>query len=471
MVNAGRSFQLAALLLAAVSSHSVLADFPAWQIGDTADHDITAPVTLDVIDAQATAARRTEESLKTAMIFRGYTSVTNTMVVKFGAAFDESRSNFLAGLQQQFHQPALDAAEVKSPAFTEFVEAFNENNPKLPVSPAIASQWAQGEGLEPLKGDYAGKLLLATRRPVTLDILPAGFEPAGTVRLVPVRVAKEPLTLEQAQRRGKLVTHTNFITVTQLRSQFRRDFSPDDQNFARALANFIHPNCDVDTNLTTEARERATAPIVVAYHYDAGQLIVRRGQKVDSRIQATLQRLAETTAATLPRVTPAASPAPAAAVPVAQANPRSDLVWWWGAVPAVLILAAAVWIWKRKTKPAGQLMPLQPVAPAVLPAELAPQLVQILKTAVVQELAAQRQELLQTQHTAAAEVVRLMQRLNELHAPMQDRLGAYERRIQELEMELTLRKEENRELLKMKIELLRQQLEAERVVSRQTGFN
>ena len=66
--------------------------------------------------------------------------------------------------------------------------------------------------------------------------------------------------------------------------------------------------------------------------------------------------------------------------------------------------------------------------------------------------------------------MRLMHRLNELHAPLQNRLNAYESRIQELERELAARTEENRELLKLKIDLLRQQLEAERVPSR-VNFN
>jgi len=97
---------------------------------------------------------------------------------------------------------------------------------------------------------------------------------------------------------------------------------------------------------------------------------------------------------------------------------------------------------------------------------LAPLLAQAVKEAEVQELAAQRRELLRAQENAAMEMVALIRRLDSLQAPLQERMRAYESRIQELEKELAARTEENQELLKLKIEMLRRQLETERVSNR-----
>ena len=97
---------------------------------------------------------------------------------------------------------------------------------------------------------------------------------------------------------------------------------------------------------------------------------------------------------------------------------------------------------------------------------LAPLLAQAVKEAVVQELAVQRRELLRVQESAALELVSLIRRLDALQTPLQDRMRAYETRIQELEKELAARTEENQELLKLKIEMLRHQLETERVRNR-----
>lgn len=99
-------------------------------------------------------------------------------------------------------------------------------------------------------------------------------------------------------------------------------------------------------------------------------------------------------------------------------------------------------------------------------ADLAPHLAQALKEALVQELASQRKELLQAQQIATAEIAQLTHHLDELKAPIQERLRSYEMRIQELEKELSARTEENRELLKLKIEMMRHQLEVERTRNR-----
>jgi len=109
-------------------------------------------------------------------------------------------------------------------------------------------------------------------------------------------------------------------------------------------------------------------------------------------------------------------------------------------------------------------------AQAVVGASRAPPLAQALKEALVQELAGQRRELLQAQQIAALEIATLVHRLDELQTPLHERLRAYEMRIQELEKELTVRNEENRELLKLKIEMIRRQIEAERAAPR-LGFN
>jgi hypothetical protein len=93
---------------------------------------------------------------------------------------------------------------------------------------------------------------------------------------------------------------------------------------------------------------------------------------------------------------------------------------------------------------------------------LAPQMVEALKDAVVQELAAQRRELLAAQEAATAELAAIARRLEAVQAPLLERLRAYEQRVAELEAELNLQSKENRELLKMKIEMLREQVAAER---------
>jgi len=104
-------------------------------------------------------------------------------------------------------------------------------------------------------------------------------------------------------------------------------------------------------------------------------------------------------------------------------------------------------------------------------ASLAPHLMDALKDAVVQELAEQRRELLAGQQTAAAELTELARRLEAVQTPLMERLRTYEKRITELEQDLADQSKENRELLKLKIDLLRRQIETERAATTRINFN
>jgi hypothetical protein len=56
----------------------------------------------------------------------------------------------------------------------------------------------------------------------------------------------------------------------------------------------------------------------------------------------------------------------------------------------------------------------------------------------------------------------LEQRLEQLHTPLQERITAYEKRIDELEKDLAAKGEENRELLGARIFVAKQRLILER---------
>ena len=101
---------------------------------------------------------------------------------------------------------------------------------------------------------------------------------------------------------------------------------------------------------------------------------------------------------------------------------------------------------------------------------LAPHLVESLKSAVVKELANQRRELIAAQQAATAELAELARRLEAVQTPLLERLRIYEQRVQELEWELADQSRENRELLKLKIDMLREKIESERSVNR-LNFN
>jgi len=500
-------------------------DLAAYHIGDTADEDLTASVPLDVIDPDATDARKTEEALQTPAIFRSYPDVTNEVETEFLAAFAGARAGFSNDVKKAAEQWVLDGRTNAPPDIAKLTAAFNAKNKILPISPALAGLWARGDSGLAVQTTLVERLREAMRRPIRADELPAGFAIGETVRLVPSGNADENVTLNDAEQRGKIATSASLATLSRARAVLLNAFPADEQSTARAMAAFLKPDCALDENLTQQSRARQIGRLAVTAHYDAGQMIVRRGETIDAKAKAALDQLndkilpgqlnrqiaAERDRAQQEqeqaqreheqaqreheqaqreheqaqqaenlaqqehqRALKVQDQAAAGAQNLALKIHRRDE--WLLAALAGISAVTLLMFWKTARR--RRQISLLPVRAenfpaqnqAAIPAHFAPQLTQILKEAVVQGLAAQRGELLKAQQAAAEEIAGLVRRLDELKSPMQERLRAYEMQIQKLEAALAERNEENRELLKLKIEMTRRQLETERAQNR-AGFN
>ena len=243
---------------------------------------------------------------------------------------------------------------------------------------------------------------------------------------------------------------------------------------------------------------------MVAEYYAAGQTIAAKGSVVDQKIKAALDVLQEASAAALAAAAPtheSSEPqialgmdkpaladqikpphtsestniqsAALALQPASQPGKKQlhlSYASWLMTGTAFALAIVAIVIGRSRLR-RGQVLRATPVARDLevveldyshrLQTELAPQLVQIVRQAFVQELAGQRRDLLVAQQTAAAEVIRLVHRMDALQVVMQERLQTYETQIRNLESELTARTEENRQLIRLKIQMIRHQVESE----------
>lgn len=526
-------FGLLILTVSLACVSAVAKDPAAYQAGDVADADIKATVALDVIDAQATAALKSSEALKTPAIFESYPGATNEMTRAFVTAFSNARIDFVDEIQRTYQQSILTNGAIESPDFGYFVTAFDTKYKTFPITMSLAAAWARGGNGEIEEGRYWGMLLQAMNQPVRPDG-ELTFVLGDTVRLVLAKAAGEQISLNDVAR-GQLITSSGVITLSQARAGLESNFSPNDQPFARALADLLKPDCAPDKDLTQLARDRAIAGLVVDDHYDAGQLIVRHGETITAKTKAALDELNEKL---MPGVLTqqvaaehaaeqhqeeqaqhAQEQAELAQQQQQEAQKERDLAqtdaqreraqaadmreqalqaqsqereirirseWLVAACAIILAAALLILLLSSRRRRAAVLTPETAAMPeaapvtasmmvphasgnqAVVPAEFAPHLARAVKEALVQELAAQRREMLSTQQAATSEIGELVRRLDQLQIPLQERLRTYEAQIQELEKSLAARTEENRELLKMKIEMMRKQLESER---RRVDFN
>jgi hypothetical protein len=498
-------------------------DLAAYRIGDIAEADITTPVALDVVDAAATTALQSAKATEYPAVFRSLPVATNELARDFLAAYAQAHSNFLAGLAGEFHTPEVAATTIASADFGRFVTAFGVEHKDFPISDDLAAEWARGGDGQVIQQAILGALLRAANRHLLPETLPKDIVIGEAIRLVPVTDETQKLSFETVQQ-GQLAPAASLTTVSNAQTLFRREFPAGQELFARALAAWLKPNCFLDAPFTQLTRGTAVYQLIVSDHFDAGDAIVHRGDKIDAKLLAALAMLNEklkssptgpTDPAVTASVTKAQSPPPptnasvrpgsaqVAAVsspphppqpapqkptlvtvtntkttvstqpnPALKANSNKYIA------PLVLTLAGAAtvallvafWKW-LKLKPQTSNLDVQPVAlgdQLPLPpadanlASVGPQVSQVVREAVQQELGSQRRDLLLAQQAATGEIAALVHRLDELQVPLQERLRAYETRIQTLEKELALRNEENRQLLTMKIEMVNRQMETER---------
>ncbi len=128
-------------------------------------------------------------------------------------------------------------------------------------------------------------------------------------------------------------------------------------------------------------------------------------------------------------------------------------------VPAATVEPAANEDWRQRALAAEA---VASKTTQILRDKLMPEMAAFAKSTLVQGLASERNGLLETQRRAQQELTELEARLAELRLPLRERILVYERRIAELEKDLSTRSEEMRELIRATLSLVRQRLEDEK---------
>lgn len=489
-----------ALAWVGLSSACLAAGLPAipdYQVGDRAAADVVTPIPLVVFDPSRTESLRQSEAQKTPPIFRHYAAAIHEAEEALKLAFAEARSRFASGLEESFNHPLpLLAAELAQPQLGEWASLFREQHPNFPLTASLAELWALGDSGDVVLDSLLAELRLITSAYVRADRLPPGERlTTGSVRLIAVEQIDTASTLADVDQRGRNLARTNLVTLDKLRQDAPRRVPPAEQAAAKFVTGFVRPNLMYDLELTRLARARRVETINAADRYAAGQRLVAKGEEVNARTKLALDELRSRTAAD--RVQAAAAlartsaEAEAAAARRATETARRTNRWLFaGLATATVVFLALTAAWFRRRR-AMALAPLDSSlavaslrdgtaedlawreralaaearaqkATAMLRASLLPHLARWMMNELVQRLLSQRSEIVTGQQKAEREVAELAARLEEVHAPLEDRLRAYEQRIAELELELAAKGEQNLDLIKAKIETTRKKLEGER---------
>ena len=489
-----------ALLLAAASPAKELSEY---QVGDTVEADIAAPAPLMVVDAEATAALKQKEALKVPAIFLYHPEAADEVEQNFRTAFSTVRSNFFDVMEAVYQRGWLDEQWLNSTRFKTLLATFKRQHPAFPELTNLIALWAVGKAdeAEAVQNALAARLCEAMGRPIRADAMPPEIKLGSQVRLLTTTHQDDALTPDIAEQQATTLHRTNLLTLNRTCLEFQQSAPSLAPGQAKFLATFLKPNCILNAELTSQSRDRAVDHLYVADRYETGQLIAQGGQKVDGKIMAALEQLKSAGSST-PRPE---NGSPAKAAWLYWLNP-----WMWAGLALVAagsIIASRQLLHRRipasllPARVAGEgavagiiscptcneriVIPAEAVENlsahtprwqqralaaearaervyAAIRAGVLPQFTAWLKDRFIRGLFAERSQMLDAQRSAAAELAELGRRLDALHAPLQERLRAYEKRIAELEKSLAAKGEENRVLLRASIQMTRSQMEAER---------
>ena len=454
----------------------------AYETGDIAREDVCTPVHLMVIDPKRTEELRKSETPRLPAYFRYSTNVVEGAQARLLAAFASMRELFQNELRREYAKKTLTLEETREPHFLQFRTDFESRHKAFPVTLDVAQSWAQGRAGSSALLSWDGKLRQTMRLLIRPNNLPSEASYSSQVRVLTNSFLAEPVELATAEQESGLVPRKSLITVAQAREDLARRFPAHQKAVGAFLGELLVENCSYDRKLTELSRAPRLTALWEGDRYTPGQMIVRAGETIGPRVKAALDELA---AAVPP-------PVPVAAAPQAIALPVKPPYLFYGS--GVLLLFCLIcmvvsWRFLFATRKASALVALpgnsnqRPTLSGpdnhwldrALIAEqharelaagarsaLVPKFLQWLKSQGVQSLIAQREELLTTQKLAEIELARLEQMLAEMHAPIRERIKAYEQRIADLEQALKAKGEESHELIETMIRLTRQKLEAER---------
>ena len=489
MVKAGFRFVpllAVALLPLFTLSAKELADY---QLGDKAEEDIVATTKLSVIDPEGTEALKQKEAQRVPVVIRYDTNAAAELEEQFHLIFANTRDNFLKAVNKSFGHLQLSPEELSSGQFYSLALSFQKQNKLFPLNTNRAALWASGDPDQGYEASLADTLRQAVSPVIRPEPLPEGIKLGTTVRLVSLGDANAPLSVQMAERQGKNTPRNTLVPLADVKKNFQSIFGPEERDVAKYLATLLEPNCVVDEDVTQQLRAKRTEGLWSIANYDTGDILVHRGQVIDRKIKAAIDQLKEKTVVGQLQELQLKQQAAVGQLQQLAADNKARIAqnqertrWLVGALAAVVvILAVAIWQlarrrqnlsllpvpvnggameqWQQRALTAEQRTEtLQSAARAGLFAHLS----QWVSRALTRRLISQRRLLLDTQDKAVAEMTEFEARLEKIHAPLQDRLAAYEARIAELEKELVARGQENRELLKAKIEMMRKQLELQR---------
>ncbi len=453
---------------------------PTFRVGDVAISNIVAPFRITVANPRGDDVRLQQELKRLQPFYRFYAGTAAEAEKDFREAFATARGHLLDAVEVAFGQRYILSADRDGTRLVALVSLHANRTAGLPVSLNLAKLWAAGDNGRRYEDALAVRLREAMLRVVRADIVPEQGRPEGPeVRLIPASATYVARELATALEDARTFTWANAIALESARRDMAKSSPPGEEAMGRFLAGFVRENFQFDAALTRQARDKIAADLWTVEQFEPGQPIVRAGQRIDTRHKMALddmasrleaeRRLAESVEAGRRSAADSARLKEELARTEAKADEERRRTRGLMALAAGLFaVSGGLLVWRASRRPVPALA-MERSGPGAgmfadpeIRAGLMPHLARWLSMGLFQRLLSQRSSMIDHQKRAELEMARFEERLQKLHAPLHERLRAYEQRISELEKQLDSKAEENQELIRAVIATTRRKLEAER---------
>ena len=496
MVKVGRCCAALAFGVAILSLRLAAKEPADYRLGDAVEANWFTPVALRLVEPHRAQQLAAEAAEQVPAVFHFQPEAAHAVERDFLAEFAALRTNFFKAMAAVYRVRKLQASWLGSERFQTLSATFRNQHQEFPRLAELLALWATAQPDIEIETALAQTLRQMMQRRIRAEVVPGDVVLGVKVRLVNPPDADAPT--QAIPINSEMLSLSDIAPLSLAREEFARTLESESAASARFLASFLRPNCLLDAEQTRRQREHYVAARLPIRTLNAGQLIARRGEAVSEEILAALEQLrTHNLTPTVVQVTGVSPGKPSATTIVSS--------WWWLAVglPLGLVIwwnlrrrrgallpARVTWLGKDSAVVVGSsgregvVIPSESVRPSVevntweqraQRAEQRAEQAQAawrgaalkqfsiwLKQRFVRQLMTDRELLNNAQRAAAAEMADLERRLDAVHAPLKERLRAYEQRVAELEQLLAAKSTENRELIKASIRLTRLQLEATR---------
>lgn len=445
---------------------------PDYKLGDVAEADVVTPVALVAIDPQATETLKKRMADEIRFVVRYAPQALAAVETELRESIAAGRRGFMASVQQ---------SDIESANFSTVIREISAKAPKdLPLD-LLVPLWGRGQADDSVVNSLLQPIREVMVQPIVNNKTDTPLPTNQPVRLVTVKDIEGTPSAPELDSTGQLIPAGKVLSLWRAKRLVETYFPAGQEGVGRFASSLVRINAVPDPTSTELLRARRMDGVTVNDSYDAGQVIVRKGQTIDRKAMSALSAMREKSM--IGTLQTKLEQEQSVAV---QIKSQTNLI----ALGLGIVCVALVLILMRlRTRPSTALVTVPALAGGegqnALPAgdgsdewrsralvaegkaERAQQAIRLgvmgwMREKVVRTLFSQRAQLLDAQQKAEAEMNELEQRLEQLHAPLQERIMAYEQRIADLERDLAAKGEENRELIGARINVARQHLSMER---------